>query len=598
MAASAYPQPYGDYVLLERLGVGGMSQVDLARKAVEDAEYVRFCVIKRIKADRSEDEAFVRMFKDEARITAELNHANIAHVYDFGRHGDEYYLALEYVPGIDLRQLVTGLRHKGERLPLAIGLKILADVLDGLGYAHDMVDAFGRPMNVVHRDVNPRNVMISVRGEVKLIDFGVAKATNRLERTRTDHVKGKFAYMAPEQITADEVDRRADLFAVGLCLHEIVTGYGPFNGMSQVQIMHRLMSGRMPDLPAPPELRDPGPLLDLHRRALAIDKEARFQSAAEFKAALVEVTRPLGGLARQADVAALVAMVEPELADRLREKAETYSGVMLPSQVATVPMPTLPRLLDGTLERSVAGAPEDSLSGSRTATRTQIVAGGAAVGAGLALLLVFGIAIGAGVLAYSIGWEPLQRAPQQVGPTVTDVLGPGPEPEPVPAAEAEPVAPPVEHDTGAPRAVGPVTEPAPRVPTPVPTTDPGPPAPTVTVAPSQPVPVAPEPAMTVVTVPAPAPTPTPIVLTAPQPAPAPVPIVLLPDPEPPPPVVTGKLQVSASVKGLRIYIDGKDTGYVTPAEFEWPEGRYEIRAGEFTQQIDLRGGLSKTVLLR
>ncbi|MBW1878622.1 MAG: serine/threonine protein kinase, partial [Deltaproteobacteria bacterium] len=344
MGTPEYPQPYGDYVLLERLGVGGMSEVDLARKAVQDTDFVRFVVIKRIKADLTDDESFVRMFKDEARITAELHHNNIANVYDFGRHGDEYYMALEYVPGTDLRRIINTLRKRHQTIPLRIGLKILADMLSGLGYAHDQVDAVGQNMNIVHRDVNPRNVMISTRGEVKLIDFGVAKAANRLERTRTDHVKGKFAYMAPEQITAGEIDHRADLFAVGLMLHEVVTGYGPLAGLSQVQIMHRLMAGRLPELPPPSELADPKPLQRVYSRAIAVKPENRYPSAAALRRDLEEVAEPLGGLVTRQELVAFLQQVDPALEDRLREKASSYSGPLQPSQVATAPLRRLETL--------------------------------------------------------------------------------------------------------------------------------------------------------------------------------------------------------------------------------------------------------------
>ena len=201
MPVAATPRQYGDYLLLEPLGRGGMSEVDLARRSVDRAGFVRFVVIKRILRRNTEDEAFVRMFMDEARINAELQHENIAQVYDFGERHGEWYLAMEYVPGIDLRRLqkaVSEQQEGGALLPPRVTLRILHDVLAALQYAHNRVDTFGRPMRIVHRDVNPRNIMISVRGEVKLIDFGVAKAENRHDQTTGKTIKGKFAYMAPE----------------------------------------------------------------------------------------------------------------------------------------------------------------------------------------------------------------------------------------------------------------------------------------------------------------------------------------------------------------------------------------------------------------
>ncbi|MEQ1571168.1 MAG: serine/threonine-protein kinase, partial [Myxococcota bacterium] len=284
-----YPRPYAQYVLLERLGIGGMSEVDLARKVVDDGSFVRFLVVKRIKASHAEDPSFVRMFKDEARITSELHHANIGALYDFGKVDDEYYLALEFVPGLDARKLINTLRERAQRVPVRIALKIVAEVLDALDHAHNKTDTFGRRMGIVHRDVNPRNVMLSVRGEVKLIDFGVAKATDRLEVTGTDQVKGKFMYMAPEQLTGAEIDHRCDIYAAGLLLNELLSGVPPFAGLNQVQVAHRLMSGEHPELAPVGELPDDSGLRRAHDRALASNADDRYPTARDFAAALRQV---------------------------------------------------------------------------------------------------------------------------------------------------------------------------------------------------------------------------------------------------------------------------------------------------------------------
>ena len=206
-----------------------MSAVDLARRSLDDAGYVRFLVIKRIHNHLSDQDGFVRMFQDEARISAELQHENIAQVYDFGRIGDEWYLAMEYVPGVDLYGLVKSLRAQQRPLPLRIALRVLADILAALDYAHTRVDTYGRRMNIVHRDVNPRNVMLSTRGEVKLIARR-READNRAQETGVHTIKGKFAYMAPEQLDGLRVDGRADLFAVGIMLHELVSRRHPGAG--------------------------------------------------------------------------------------------------------------------------------------------------------------------------------------------------------------------------------------------------------------------------------------------------------------------------------------------------------------------------------
>jgi len=304
-----------------------MSEIDLARRTDEDGSFARFLAIKRIRAEKSDDPRTVRMFLDEMRITGQLKHPNIAQVYDSGRHMDEYFLALEYVPGLDARVLVNEVRERGHFIPMRIILRILCDVLSGLQYAHRLRDASGQPMKIVHRDVNPRNIMISVRGDIKLIDFGVAKAADRLERTRTDHVKGKFAYMAPEHMSGHEVDGRADLFSAALTLHEMVSGKGAFAGLTHLQVMHRLMSGVLPDLPSHPDLPDPTLLRHVQRRALALEKTDRYPDCDAYRLALAEVAQRIGGLANRAEVTEYVLRTEPALGHRLSDLAKQYSSV-------------------------------------------------------------------------------------------------------------------------------------------------------------------------------------------------------------------------------------------------------------------------------
>jgi serine/threonine protein kinase len=322
----AYPRSYGEYVLLERLGSGGMSDVDLAKKAMNESGYERFVVIKRVKADRVADESFIRMFKDEARITSQLNHTNIAQTYDFGRVGDEYFLVLEYVPGFDVRGIINVLRDRDQRVPLRVVLFIMHEVLAGLAYAHNMIDVRGQSMNIVHRDVNPRNIMMSVRGEVKLIDFGVAKAADRLERTRTDHVKGKFRYMSPEQITGKSIDHRADLFALGLTFHELLAGYSPYVGLTHIQIMHKLVSGEVPPLPAVQELRDTTELARIHGKALHGDLNRRYRDAAEFRADILSLADMTGGLPKPSQVTKFLQHVDKDFEGLIQKKLEDFSG--------------------------------------------------------------------------------------------------------------------------------------------------------------------------------------------------------------------------------------------------------------------------------
>jgi serine/threonine protein kinase len=565
-----FPRPYGSYVLLERLGSGGMSEVDLARRVVDDGSFVRFAVIKRIKADRTQDPSFVRMFKDEARITSELHHENIGSVYDFGKVGDEYYLALEYVPGIDCRHLVSVLRERGQRVPVRVALKIVADVLGALQYAHFKKDTFGRPMGIVHRDVNPRNVMLSIRGEVKLIDFGVAKATDRLEHTRTDHVKGKFAYMAPEQISGQPIDHRTDLYAVGLMLHELLTGVSPFFGLNQVQILHRMVNAAIEPLPPVPEVKDDTALRRAHDKALAGDPAARYSTAAEFAADLRAVAEPIGGLPTDDQLATFLLNVDPDLTTRLERKMEGYAKLDTSGVFATSTL-THPGVLDETLgsESSVNARGSGSLnlggrtrtadglvvgetaSGTLTVARTGVLAGSvmlvslisAVIAAGIVSLVLLGVYAATGGFsepqdAEVPALEP-PTAPEPVQPAQPIVLGPV---APAPGTVAPPAAP------------APAQSKAPAVPEPV------------ILAPGVPELVLPEP----------------VVLPEPEPVPEPVvpePVAAQPVPEP---RELGYLSVTAPEKGLSVVVDGEEVGKIPLVKFRIPEGMHTIEVAGYS----------------
>ena len=321
-----YPSEYGKYILLESIGQGGMSAIDLAQSSVSNAQYVRFLVIKRMHAKFVEDPSFVRMFQDEARINAELQHANIAQVYDFGQVKDEFYIAMEYIPGLDLRELQRALIQQEKTIPLRVTLKIICEILEALNYAHNRVDTYGRNMNIVHRDVNPRNVMLSVRGEIKLIDFGVAKSDTKIEQTVNKTLKGKFAYMSPEQFEGAKLDGRSDLFAIGLMLFEMIENRRPFAKLSEVQIMHRILSGRIPQLSGPKDHPQPELIQDIHRKVLKTDPDERFGNAQQMKEAIIEAAHPIGGIASNQEMAAFLRNVIPgkinTIADRLTQYRE------------------------------------------------------------------------------------------------------------------------------------------------------------------------------------------------------------------------------------------------------------------------------------
>ncbi len=545
--SETYPRTWGEYVLLERLGAGGMSEVDLARKNVDDGSFVRFTVIKRIKADKSQDDAFVRMFKDEARITSELHHAKIGTVYDFGRVGDEWFLALEYVPGVDVRYLVNLLRGRGQRVPLRVALRITVDVLEALEYAHDKKDTLGRRMGIVHRDVNPRNVMLSIRGEVKLIDFGVAKATDRLERTQTDHVKGKLSYMAPEQISGLATDHRADLYAVGLLLHELLSGASPFEGLNQVQILHRMLSGKPPPLPALPDVADPTPLQAIQSKAMAQSPGDRYPTAAAYADELRAFAATVGGLPSNDQLAAFLANVDPDLTQRLQRKMEAYSRPENSQPIRVEPGALHAAMLpeaSGTIGRVVE-------SDSLTATRIGVLGGSfvlvSVLSAVLAAALVSVVLVG--------GFLYLRPDRDDVADPSAAPTSPGPSTAPSTPAPSEPT-------------------PAPAPPTPAPsepTPAPAPPTP----APSEPRPAQPAPA------PEPAPEPAPVEpVVEPAPAVAPEPV---PAPPPAPVAVeTGMLSVVSDPKGAPVRVDGVEIGRTPLERHKLPVGTHAIEVPGLT----------------
>ncbi|MCA9689515.1 MAG: serine/threonine protein kinase, partial [Myxococcales bacterium] len=220
---------FGPYKLVERISVGGMAEV---YKAVETGVegFERTVAVKRILPHIAEDEEFITMFKDEAKIAGQLTHSNIAQIYNLGQQDDSFYIAMEYVAGKDARSIFTRCQQKNRPMPLAQACFIVMKVCEGLDYAHNKKDKQGRSLNIVHRDVSPPNILVSYDGEVKLIDFGVAKAAGRVSRTQAGILKGKFGYMSPEQVRGMPLDRRSDVFALGVVLYELLTGTRLFQG--------------------------------------------------------------------------------------------------------------------------------------------------------------------------------------------------------------------------------------------------------------------------------------------------------------------------------------------------------------------------------
>jgi len=287
---------FGKYRLFARLGTGGMADVYLA--VAQGAMNVnRLVVIKRLRDEHANDEATREMFVNEARLAARLNHPNVIQTNEAGAENGTYFLAMEYVDGQPMSRLLNKMKREGKRLEPRIAARIVSDALNGLHYAHELCDFDETPLEIVHRDVSPQNVMITYEGAVKLVDFGIAKAVGT---TQTAHgvFKGKVAFMAPEQVTLDKVDRRADIFAAGIVLWEAVTGKPLMGDSSPAKTLYNLLNKPVPR--ASSENPDvPAALDDAISKALQRNVNDRFQTAREMREALEGFIATAGGVSTE-----------------------------------------------------------------------------------------------------------------------------------------------------------------------------------------------------------------------------------------------------------------------------------------------------------
>jgi serine/threonine protein kinase len=278
------PVPFGKYLLLDRISVGGMAEVFRAKSyGVEGFEKV--IAIKRILPAMGEDKDFIKMFIDEAKIAGQLSHANICQIFELGKITGSHFIAMEYIWGKDLLQIQNRLRKVGQVMPVGMACYVISKVCEGLDYAHRKKDAMGRPLEIIHRDCSPQNVLVSYEGEVKIIDFGIARAASRSSRTNAGVLKGKFGYMSPEQVRGLPLDHRSDLFALGTCFYESLTGERLFLGESDFSTLEKV---RNADVRPPSQLNQniPPEVETLVMRALARDPKSRFESGAEMHAEL------------------------------------------------------------------------------------------------------------------------------------------------------------------------------------------------------------------------------------------------------------------------------------------------------------------------
>jgi serine/threonine-protein kinase len=291
---------FGKYTLLCKLATGGMGELFVARQTGAGG-FEKLVVIKRLLPHLAEDAHFVAMLLDEARIAARLSHPNVCQVYDLGEAEGHYYIAMEHLEGVPASMLLRRARRVAQRLDVGLAAAILRQTCDGLHHAHDLTDSDGHSIGLVHRDVSPSNLFVTSTGVVKVLDFGVAKSQDALARTHTGALKGKYAYMSPEQVLGNPVDRRADVFSLGVVLFELLTAQRLFWRDSEYKMFQAIVEDPIPSLL---ELR-PGlspPVAHVALRALSRDPDRRFPSARDMGEALDEAIGASGGVWKTSQV--------------------------------------------------------------------------------------------------------------------------------------------------------------------------------------------------------------------------------------------------------------------------------------------------------
>ncbi len=272
---------FGEYKILKKIATGGMAEVFLAKR-VGVKGFEKLLAIKRILPQFSENEEFISMFIDEAKLAAQLNHRNIVQIYDFGNQQGSYYIAMEYVFGKDLRTILKKSKEKKKKLPLAELAYIIKEAARGLEYAHDAKDPYGNPLHIIHRDVSPQNIFISYEGDVKIADFGIAKAASKSTETRAGVLKGKILYMSPEQAWGKMIDRRSALYSLGVLFYEMVTDRKIVEADSEFSMLEKV---RNAEVEFPPEIFGnlPQPLFSVMKKALEREPSNRYKSAYEMR---------------------------------------------------------------------------------------------------------------------------------------------------------------------------------------------------------------------------------------------------------------------------------------------------------------------------
>lgn len=437
----------GKYQLVRKLAVGGMAEVYLA-KVAGPGGFEKTLVLKRVLPHLAADDTFISMFRSEAKLAAQLNHPNVVSIFDFGQEGDVWFLVMEFIDGPNLRALFRRAFEVGQPIAFNLAAKIISAACEGLAYAHEFIDPqTGAPMQLVHRDVSPDNILLAKNGGVKVVDFGIAKAVGQTHHTKTGTVKGKVAYMPPEQLRGEPLDCRVDVFALGIVLYELVAGVKPFDITTDAVIMQAILFQKFrPALERRPET--PPELQRILDRALEKNREARYADCREFQADLERFIFSQGLPVGQHQLAQLVARLGSATA------AGTATPSPRPSQPNPLPPPDVPN--PGQISAhdiSIYSATSPLLTTPEPATaRPRSVKGVQIIG-----LVGFALA----VTLTGLRWSSTRDSPME--PIAVAVAPPEPAPRAPPPAEVAPVAP-VPPVTARPK--GPARSPAARNPTP------------------------------------------------------------------------------------------------------------------------------------
>jgi eukaryotic-like serine/threonine-protein kinase len=303
------------YKVLEKIASGGMAEVFRAESAGLEG-FKKTVAIKRVLPHLSEKKQFIGMFLDEARLSAHLSHSNCVQVFDIGVGDNTYFIVMEFVDGSDLKAVIEHQKKSGRTFPVEEACLICVRLCEGLSYAHELIDAKGQNLGIVHRDMSPPNVLITRHGEVKIVDFGLAKANSQLEQSEPGIIKGKFSYLSPEAALGHPVDARTDIFAIGIILWELLAGRRLFIGESDLETVRQVQAARVPSIrrinpQVPPELDV------IVAKALARDPNQRYQAARDLGRDLNSIMFHFGRAVSSFDIAA---MVEPVWRDRERTK--------------------------------------------------------------------------------------------------------------------------------------------------------------------------------------------------------------------------------------------------------------------------------------